>query len=223
VDPALVACAHGTRDPAGQRAIDALRAAVAAARPGLRVVEAYVDVQAPSLSEALDDVGSAVVVPLLLSSGYHVNVDVADAVAAAGPGVRGAPALGPDPALTAVLAERLQDAGFADHTVVLAAAGSSDHRAVLDVEQTARDLGRLIGRDVVPAYASAAAPRVGDAVSAMEAAGRRVAVASYVMAPGYFYDRLRDVRADLHTPPLLPHAAITELVLRRYDEAAMVE
>jgi sirohydrochlorin ferrochelatase len=214
-----VACAHGTRDPAGRRALAALRDAVAAGRPGLRVVEAYVDVQEPSLSLALGGLGSAVVVPLLLSAGYHVNVDVAAAVESAGPGIRRARALGPDGALAEVLAERLDRAGLADHSVVLAAAGSSDHRAVRDVEQTAHDLGRLIARDVVAAYASAAEPRVGDAASALAAAGHRVAVASYVMAPGFFYDRLLEVRADLHTPPLLPHPAIVDLVLRRYDEA----
>jgi sirohydrochlorin ferrochelatase len=217
--PALVACAHGTRDPAGRRAVDALRDAVGARRPGLRVVEAYVDVQEPSLPLALGGLGSAVVVPLLLSAGYHVNVDVAAAVDSAGPGVRRARALGPDGVLAEVLAERLDRAGLADHAVVLAAAGSSDHRAVRDVEQMAHDLGRLIARDVVAAYASAAEPRVGDAASALAAKWGRVAVASYVMAPGFFYDRLREIRADLHTPPLLPHPAIVDLVLRRYDEA----
>jgi sirohydrochlorin ferrochelatase len=199
--------------------VDALRDAVGARRLGLRVVEAYVDVQDPSLPLVLAGLGSAVVVPLLLSAGYHVNVDVAAAVDSAGPGVRRARALGPDGVLAEVLAERLDRAGLADHAVVLAAAGSSDHRAVRDVEQTAHCLGRLIARDVVAAYASAAEPRVGDAASALAAKGRRVAVASYVMAPGFFYDRLREIRADLHTPPLLPHPAIVDLVLRRYDEA----
>jgi sirohydrochlorin ferrochelatase len=217
--PALVACAHGTRDPAGRRAVDALRDAVGARRPGLRVVEAYVDVQEPYLPLVLAGLGSAVVVPLLLSAGYHVNVDVAAAVDSAGPGVRRARALGPDSVLAEVLAERLDRAGLADHAVVLAAAGSSDHRAVRDVEQTAHYLGRLIARDVVAAYASAAEPRVGDAASALAAKGRRVAVASYVMAPGFFYDRLREIRADIHTPPLLPHPAVVDLVLSRYDEA----
>jgi sirohydrochlorin ferrochelatase len=199
--------------------VDALRDAVGARRLGLRVVEAYVDVQDPSLPLVLAGLGSAVVVPLLLSAGYHVNVDVAAAVDSAGPGVRRARALGPDGVLAEVLAERLDRAGLADHAVVLAAAGSSDHRAVRDVEQTAHCLGRLIARDVVAAYASAAEPRVGDAASALAAKGRRVAVASYVMAPGFFYDRLREIRADLHTPPLLPHPAIVDLVLSRYDEA----
>ena len=105
--PALVACSHGTRDIAGRRVVDDLRSAVAAARPGLRIVEAYVDVQQPELSDVLSDVGAAVVVPVLLSSGYHVHVDIAAAIAATGPEVRMTAALGPDPALVDVLEERL--------------------------------------------------------------------------------------------------------------------
>ena len=50
--PVLVGCAHGTRDPAGRRAIARLRLDSAALRPGLRLVAAHVDVHKP----ALDDV-----------------------------------------------------------------------------------------------------------------------------------------------------------------------
>ena len=108
--PALVACSHGTRDIAGRRVVDDLRSAVAAARPGLRIVEAYVDVQQPELSDVLSDVGGAVVVPVLLSSGYHVHVDIAAAIAAAGPEVRMTAALGPDPALVDASALQLSPA-----------------------------------------------------------------------------------------------------------------
>ena len=219
--PALVACSHGTRDHAGQQAVDVLRAAVGAAQPGLRVVEAYVDIQQPELSDVLRGIGSAVVVPVLLSSGYHVHVDIAAAVAAAGPRVRMAAALGPDPALVDVLAERLAAAAVSrGHAVVLAAAGSSDPRAVADVERTASDLAARLGRTVVPAYASAAEPRVDAAVTRMRGEGRRVAIATYLLAPGLFHDQLCDAGADVVTPPLLPHPAIADLVLRRYREVA---
>ena len=218
--PALVACAHGTRDPEGQAAVAALRTAVAAARPQVPVLEAYIDVHEPALPAVLAGTGPAVVVPLLLSSGYHLSVDIAEVVEAAGPRVRTAGGLGPDAALVAVLIDRLDAAGVTDeHAVVLAAAGSSDPGAKRDVEQTARELGHRIGRDVVPAYASAVEPRVADAVQRLAAEGRRVAVAAYLLAPGYFYDWIREVSADVHTTPLLPHAAVTGLVLRRYDEA----
>ena len=218
--PALVACSHGTRDIAGRRVVDDLRSAVAAARPGLRIVEAYVDVQQPELSDVLSDVGAAVVVPVLLSSGYHVHVDIAAAVAAAGSEVRMTAALGPDPALVDVLEERLGAAVVScDDPVVLAAAGSSDRRAVTDVERTASALTARIGRPVVAAYASAGEPRVDAAVARLRSDGRRVAIATYLLAPGFFHDQLRDAGADVVTGPLLPHPAITRLVLRRYDQA----
>lgn len=217
--PALVACAHGTRDPAGRQAVDALRRQVAAARSGLGVVEAYLDVQEPALSEVLRDLDSAIVVPLLLTAGYHVRVDIARSVEAAGPAVRATRPLGPDSELVDVLARRLDDAGLADdHAVLLAAAGSSDPRAIADVERTATDLASRLNREVVPAYASAAEPRVEAYVAGLKAAGRTVAVATYLLAPGHFQRRLHATGADVITPPLLPHPAIAGLVLRRYDE-----
>ena len=105
---ALVLCSHGTADPAGRTAVSALVAAVRA-RVGGEVVETWVDVQRPQVGEvvgrALSQGFSPVtVVPLLLSSGFHVHVDVAAATRA--PGVRAAPALGPDPRLADLLAQR---------------------------------------------------------------------------------------------------------------------
>jgi sirohydrochlorin ferrochelatase len=218
--PILVACSHGTRDRAGQWAIDQLRDAVRARRPEVTVVQAYVDVQTPRLSEVLRRIEPAVVVPVLLSSGYHVHVDIADAVTAAGPHVRKAPALGPAPELVDVLAQRLDEAAVsADHAVVLAAAGSSDRRALTDVEQTASDLAQRLGRPVMPGFASAVDPRVDQAVAQSRSGGQPVAIASYLLAPGFFYDQLSNARADVVTAPLLPHPAIAELVLRRYDDA----
>jgi sirohydrochlorin ferrochelatase len=219
--PALVLASHGTRDPSGRAAIDGLRAAVAAERPGLDVVEAYVDedVQQPGLTGVLAGRSRAVVVPALLSSGYHVYVDVAEAIANVAPRVVSAAALGPDEVLADVLAERLAEAGASDHEIVLAAAGSSDPRASADVERTAALLTGRIGRPVMAAYATASPPRITEAVATLRTSGKRVAVAAYVLAPGYFYDRIREVGVDVVTTPLLPHAKITELVLHRYDEA----
>lgn len=217
--PALIAAAHGTRHAAGRAAIAELRAAVAAARPGLDVVEAYVDedVQRPGLTEVLDAAGPAVVVPLLLSAGYHVHHDVARAVAGARGEVTASRPLGPDEALVDVLVDRVE--GAAEHDVVLAAAGSSDTRAGNDVRWTAARLGARLGRSVSAAFVTAEVPRVDDAVADAHARGRRVAIASYVLAPGHFHDRLRSQPADVVTGPLLPDERIVRLVLRRYDHA----
>jgi sirohydrochlorin ferrochelatase len=224
--PALVLCAHGTRSPAGAAAVADLIGQVADRRPELTVLPAYIDVQQPELAIVLRRLGGrpAVVVPLLLSAGFHVHVDLRRAVQSAvltGGTVQAAGALGPDDALVAVLAERWSDAGggTAD-SVVLAAAGSSDRRAIADVQRTATALAVQIDRPVHPGYLSAAAPTVAAAVAAARQQGaRRVAVASYLLAPGLFADRIAEVDADLVTGPLLPHAALTDLVLRRFDES----
>src|SRR5204863_7993278 len=110
----------------------------------------------------------AVVVPLLLSGGYHVHVDIAGAVARASGAVAARP-LGPDPRLAEVLFDRLVAAGADPRdpltAVVLAAAGSSDPRAVADVEDTADLLQRSWAGPVTTGYGSAAQPTVPDAVA----------------------------------------------------------
>lgn len=226
IGPVLVACGHGTRDPGGRRALAQLRLAVADLLPGLEVVTASVDVQKPALADVVPRLSATgrrcVVVPLLLSAGYHVHVDVAEAVAASrGAAVAAAP-LGPDPALADVLTDRLAEAAVAaDALVVLAAAGSSDSRALADVEAVATDLAGRRGSPVIPAYLSAASPGVAEAVADLRARhpSRKVAVATYLLAPGVFTRRLAAVGADVVTAPLAPHPLLAELVLRRYLEA----
>jgi sirohydrochlorin ferrochelatase len=222
--PVLVACAHGTRNPTGRRLIAELALTARALRPGLTTTAAFVDVQPPTVVDVVADLSAAgrpaVVVPLLLSGGYHVHVDIAGAVAAA-PGTVAARPLGPDPRLAAVLLDRLV-AVEADRStaVVLAAAGSSDVRAVADVEHTATLLQRSWAGPVTTGYGSAAEPTVPDAVAAARRAGaQRVVVASYLLAPGHFHDKLSGAGADAVTAPLLPDDRIAAVLLDRYDAA----
>jgi sirohydrochlorin ferrochelatase len=225
--PVLVACAHGTRNPAGRRLIAELALAARALRPGLETTAAFVDVQPPTVADVVAGLAaedrSAVVVPLLLSGGYHVHVDIARAVAGH-PAARAARPLGPDPRLVAVLADRLAAAGAepADPAtaVVLAAAGSSDPRAVADVEGTAALLRPGRAGPVTTGYGSAARPTVPDAVAAARAAGaNRVVVAAYLLAPGHFHAKLAGAAADAVNAPLLPDDRIAAVLLDRYDAA----
>ncbi|MCA0145054.1 sirohydrochlorin chelatase [Blastococcus sp. LR1] len=225
--PVLVACAHGTRNPTGRRLIAELALAARRLRPGLVTTAAFVDVQPPTVVDVVAGLSTtgqpAIVVPLLLSGGYHVHVDIAQAVAAA-PGAVAARPLGPDPRLAAVLRDRLLEAGAdaADPrtAVVLAAAGSSDPRSVADVEDTAALLQREWAGPVTTGYGSAAKPPVPDAVAAARAAGaERVVVASYLLAPGHFHDKLAGAGADVVTAPLLPDERIAAVLLDRYDAA----
>ncbi|HEX6054249.1 MAG TPA: CbiX/SirB N-terminal domain-containing protein [Intrasporangium sp.] len=221
--PVLIACSHGTSSPGGQAAVAGLVSALAVRRPDLDVRGAFVDVEEPRVTEVLDslDGGPARVVPLLLSAGYHVYVDLAEAVAAH-PGATLADALGPDPRLARLLAARLGDAGLHDDdTVILAAAGSSDTRAVEDCRDVAEALGHLIGRASSAAYLSAAEPRLDAAVTKAHEVGARVVVATYLLAPGYFADLAATCGADVVTPPLLlpaqpPPDELVDLVLDRF-------
>jgi hypothetical protein len=75
-----------------------------------------------------------------------------------------------------------------------------------------------LGRLVTAAYATASRPAVSESVAALHAAGESVAIASYLLAPGSFHERLRTVGAEVVAAPLLPDERIAELVLRRYKE-----
>jgi sirohydrochlorin ferrochelatase len=207
-DPVLHAVAHGTRSAAGRRQIRALADAVASRRPGLDVRLSYVDVQHPRIADAITP-GSAVV-PLLLSTGHHVRVDIARA--ARGNAVV-APPLGPDPVLTEGLRRRLPPCD----AVVLAAAGSSDPRWRAGIDAIAAELGAHVG------YASGSERRVPDVVAGLRRAGaRRIGVAAYLLAEGLFYGSLHRAGADGVTPPLCQDPAVADLVLARYDMVAGV-
>ena len=225
--PVLIACAHGTRNPTGRRLIAELALAARSLRPGLETTAAFVDVQPPTVADVVAGLAAegraAVVVPLLLSGGYHVHVDIAGAVAGAEGTVAARP-LGPDPRLVEVLLDRLIEAG-ADPVdpgtaVVVAAAGSSDPRSVADVDHTAALLQRSWAGPVTTGYGSAAQPTVTDAVATARAAGAdRVVLAAYLLAPGHFHDKLAGAGADLVTAPLLPDDRIAAVLLDRYDAA----
>src|SRR4051812_42119016 len=81
--PRLLAVAHGTASPAGARTTTRLVDAVRAARPDVAVQLCFLDVVDPRLPAALAGLGdaTAVVVPVLLSTGYHVRADIPAAVA----------------------------------------------------------------------------------------------------------------------------------------------
>ncbi len=222
--PVLVGCSHGTDSVEGRAVIRSILASVADARPDLVVREAFVDVQEPAVADVVASVAglgrTTVVVPLLLSVGFHVRVDIAAAVE--GLPASAAPPLGPDARLVDVLVDRLTQAGLApDDTVVLAAAGSTDPTAAIAVEEVAAGLAARLGRPVTVGYGAGSTPRVPEAVAAARAIARgRVVIASYLLAPGFFHDRVLDAGADVVSAPLAPDDRIVAIVLDRYAPAA---
>ena len=140
--------------------------------------------------------------------------------------------------------------------VVLAAAGSSDPGANATIAGLAAQWQAAAGWFAVrPAYASAVSPAAAGGQGSPAAAGgqgspaaaggqgspapaqvvtellragaRRVVVASYLIAPGLFADRIRDASlaagAAAVSPALGAVPEIADIVLDRYQEAAMRE
>jgi sirohydrochlorin ferrochelatase len=239
----LVAVAHGSRDPRAAATVSELLAvvryrAMAWGLGGLDVKAAFLDHCAPSLPQALSAVGgdgACVVVPLLLTAAYHSKADIPAKIAAASVAtpldVSCAGPLGPHPLLLAALERRLAEAGVAARdpaarsrtSVVLAAAGSSDPAANATIAALAARWQATRGwHAVVPAYASAAGPRPDEAVRALLAGGAPgpVVVATYLLAPGYFADKIRaaglGAGAAAVSPALGAAPDIADVVLERY-------
>lgn len=212
----LLIAAHGTRSPAGSATTAALAKAIAEARPDTPVRLCFLDVAEPSLAQALDGLAGqrVVVVPLLLSAGYHVRTDI-PAVVADRAEVRVARHLGPDPALVRAVAERLHEAGGHTGPVLLAAIASSQPGARAEIDSAAEELSAQLGRPVtVLPLGSHLDERLG-------ASAEPCAVASYLLAEGGFLDKLRaGVRGRrVVAEPIGVHPALVALVWTRYDEA----
>jgi sirohydrochlorin ferrochelatase len=208
--------------------------------PGLDVRTAFLDLSAPRLPDVLaalygDGHRDVVVVPLLLGKAFHARIDLPSVVAETTArlprlSVSVAGVLGPDPRLASTALRRLSAAGVAvgdpSVGVVLAAAGSSHRPANAAVSTVAGSWASLGFAGVEAAFASAAAPDVPAAVAALRSRGaRRIAVASWFLAPGRLPDRgaalarAADPGAAI-AAPLGADPAIAELVLDRYAAAA---
>lgn len=218
--PALLAVAHGSRNPAAAEVVRRIARQIQRLAPVIDVRVAFIGHAEPSFPEQLDAAGAnAVVVPLLLSTGYHVTADIAGAASSAG--LRVASPLGPDELLLTALTARLAEAGVPAGTpIVLGAAGSADPVAAADVRKQADLLAERLDVPVVGAFATVARPTVAEAVADLrQQTGQPVAVASYLLAPGHFHDQLCDSGADWVTEPLGGHPALAGLIIDRYRTA----
>jgi sirohydrochlorin ferrochelatase len=181
----------------------------------------------PHPARASQDV---VLVPLLLTAAYHSKSDIPAQVAAAAATlprcqVRQTATLGPHPLVIAGLERRLAEAAVSasETSVVLAAAGSSDPQAnemVATLAARWQAAGRW--RRVVPAYASASSPSPAEAVRALHARfpRHRVVVATYLLAPGYFADKIEaqalEAGAVAVSAPLGAIPEVANVIIDRY-------
>ncbi|MFE2535824.1 sirohydrochlorin chelatase [Streptomyces sp. NPDC059371] len=193
----------------------------------------------PRREEAVREV---VAVPLLLSRAVHARADIPALLRRAPPELRieRAAVLGPAPPLSRALERRLYEAGLtpgdkSSTGVVLASAGTSDREANAVIADIAREWRHTGWCAVRPAFASLpadAAPSGGGsrpdgagtawAVRRLRASGcARVAVAPYVLAPGFLADRIvrGAARADVVAPVLGDAPEVVDVVLHRFDQA----
>lgn len=214
--PALLAIAHGSRDPRHAAALRGLLAAVRRARPGLRAELGFLDLCGPDVPAALarlvapmpGEERSVIALPLFLSHGYHVRHDIPAVTAQARRALRRPPQLivadplGPDPLLQEAMRRRLRE--------------QCEYHADPDLR-------------LVVASATSAPSEPANAVRALRQRGTtRIAVASYFLAPGLLYDRVHadalaegvPIAAPLTTPDSEPPAELVQLVLNRYTRAA---
>lgn len=231
--PALLVIAHGSRDPRHAATVRALVHRVRALRPGLRVEVGFLDFDTPAVPDVLASLAAAgvrdvVAQPLLLTRAFHAKADIPAVLRAAPAGmrVRQAGVLGPSPLLLAALEQRLYEAGLdpadkATTGVVLASAGSTDPEAIAVIADIAREWRRTGWCAVRPAFASAALPPTERAVHLLrDVPGvRRVAVAPYVLAPGFLPDRIARgaAEADVLGGVLGDSPFVARVLLERFD------
>ncbi|MFD8236386.1 sirohydrochlorin chelatase [Streptomyces sp. NPDC059696] len=238
--PVLLVIAHGSRDPRHAATVHALVRRVRATRPDVRVETGFLDFNVPSVqgvleSLAVQGVRDVVALPLLLTRAFHAKADIPAVLADAPPQLRihQADVLGPSPLLMAALERRLYEAGLtpADKSstgVVLASAGSTDPEAIAVIAEIAREWRHTGWCAVRPAFASAGSPagfpRTEDAVRELRALGcSRVAVAPYVLAPGFLPDRIARgaAQADVLADVLGAAPEVARVVLERYEAARL--
>nr|WP_203864747.1 CbiX/SirB N-terminal domain-containing protein [Plantactinospora endophytica] len=202
----LTAAYHGRVDIPG--AVEAARAA------GLRIPVRTAEVLGPTAGG---------VDPLLLA-GLRRRLAEAVGAAALDGGSVPAPAVGggsvPGPAVDG--GGRVPGLAGGIDGVVLAAAGTRDAAARETVVRAAEALGAATGLPTRVGYASAAPPTAGTAVRALREAGaRRVAVATYFLAPGRLCESAlasaREAGAVALAAPLGDAPELARLVLARVD------
>ncbi|MDF1487466.1 sirohydrochlorin chelatase [Tessaracoccus caeni] len=202
---------HGTRHPDGTVVPELVRRRVARLLPDARVVNGWVDLIEPTLSDVLAQVGDATVVPCFLAAGYHVRHDIPEAAAASGHHVEVTRHIGG--LLTDAVIERLAESGGPGDAVVLAAAGSKRPNALAEIDAVAAELEERLGVPVVPGNVYMARPSVADAVDRLRAEGhRRITVAPYLLSQGLWSERIEGLGVRV-AEPLGDHPMVAQAIV----------
>ncbi len=214
----LVTVAHGTRTPSGNQVAHEV-AASAGERLGQPVTSSFVELAEPLLADVLADAatyddGPVVVVPLLLSTGFHLRQDLPAMVGAAAGPARLGRSFGPHASIAAAQVERLVEAGAEPGSpLTMVAAGSSDPLATRDLERARELLAAAWAAPVRLAVLSGIGERPEQVVRPGDA------VSTYLLSPGFFARRLREqavaAGAVAVADVIGPHDLVVDLVVRR--------
>ena len=196
----VLATSHGTDSAAGREAIALIREQVRSLldqrTDGVeyRVHEAYVDVESPSVDDAaaaLPKDEPCVIVPILLSTGFHTQVDLRRAARASGiERIVIAESLGPDSRLARLARTRLEEVGWTPENgsvVVQGAAGSSRADGRADMERAAELLSEALGTQAQHGFIASIDPKFHEVVAEY----KPEFAATYLLAEGFFAGKMR--------------------------------
>jgi uroporphyrin-III C-methyltransferase/precorrin-2 dehydrogenase/sirohydrochlorin ferrochelatase len=227
--PNLVLLAHGSPDPRHAAGVERVAEQVRRRWPG-HVHAAYLDHHPPSATEVARRLDGGVLVPLLLTTAYHIKNDVPEAAAAMDALGRGryavAGALGPDLRLFAAADELLARAGLPPdpHTGVVLFAGGSSDRDAIDAIATAADERPFDGWGPWGVAALAGGDEIQAVADQLRGEGaQRVLVVTYIVAEGVLRDRMLTY-AEKAGAQVVPGAlgetdALADLLVHRAREA----
>lgn len=218
----LVTVAHGTRDRDSNLVARSITSQAARRLGGIQHTTSYVELSRPLLTTVMHEhLEPTIVVPLLLSTGYHVRHDVPEAL---NPLAQLARPLGPHPLLAEVMCDRLRGAGARRGTpVVMVAAGSNDPAVEPDLEIARALLQARWGAPVRLATVTARGRRLPEVLAEARQDGEP-AVVPYLLAGGHFASRVtveaRRLNVEKVAPVIGDHPLVAELVARRYRATA---
>lgn len=210
----LLTVAHGTRSAPGNDVARSLTAA-AGRELGVEARCSFVELAEPLLTEAVTTARpGTVVVPLLLSTGIHLRQDLPQMSDQAPSPVLLGRSLGPHAELAAAQVDRLRESGATPGSpLVMVAAGSSDALATRDLVRAAELLAVAWGAPVRLATMTALGERPAAVVNPGDA------VSPYLLSPGYFASRLRQVALEAGAARVAEvigtHPRVVALVVRR--------
>ncbi len=238
----LVLLAHGTANREGQRVLHDVAQHVARQLPDVDTSLGFVDVCEPEAGSVLAARLDAVVVPYLLTSGFHVRSDVPRLIRRTGGSAVLTSALGVSPEVVQALVDRLRQSLIAGNegqdtlnqpqadavnaaaktdAVVLAAAGSSQVEARRQVMCLAALVAASTGLPVRAGFLSGTGPQAADVVQDLRAGGaRHVTALPCLLAPGFFLHRVTALGADVSAAALGVHPRLIDAVVDRYRGAS---